>query len=179
MERRIGKRQRPGENTSSFTIRNSVATIDIRVHSRLCIRGRRTIAIAFFRQLKPFLRWFKDGTVLHWDDSGTDIDRFEERGIFIPKSTALSSGLDELGVELKLIRLQKEWSQAELATRSGLCLDQISRIERGLVIPHPSTIEKLSRALGVLLEYRVRGQKVELAQGAKIKPENSGESEND
>lgn len=41
------------------------------------------------------------------------------------------------------------WSQSELARRSGLHSTTISQIERGRLLPYPSQIKKLAKALGV------------------------------
>lgn len=50
---------------------------------------------------------------------------------------------------LKQIRLQKGWSQQDLADRAGIGQDTISGIESGRREPHPSTLRKLAIALGV------------------------------
>lgn len=50
---------------------------------------------------------------------------------------------------LKHIRLQKGWSQKDLADRAGIGQDTISGIESGRREPHPSTLRKLAAALGV------------------------------
>lgn len=50
------------------------------------------------------------------------------------------------------------WSQAELSRRSGVHTSTISHIERGRMIPYPSQLERIARALGVFA--------VDLQQGA-------------
>ncbi len=50
---------------------------------------------------------------------------------------------------LRQIRLQKGWSQQDLADKAGVGQDTISSIESGRREPHPSTLRKLAAALGV------------------------------
>jgi len=47
------------------------------------------------------------------------------------------------------LRLQKGWSQADLARRAETSQPYIARLERGQVDPQISTVRKLARALGV------------------------------
>ncbi|WP_239185465.1 helix-turn-helix domain-containing protein [Candidatus Nitrotoga sp. HW29] len=50
---------------------------------------------------------------------------------------------------IALLRLQKGWSQAELAKRASTSQSYIARLELGNVDPQISTIIKIARALGV------------------------------
>lgn len=50
---------------------------------------------------------------------------------------------------IALLRLQKGWSQTELAKRASTSQSYIARIELGNVDPQVSTVKKLARALGV------------------------------
>lgn len=50
---------------------------------------------------------------------------------------------------IALLRLQKGWSQAELAKRASTSQSYIARLELGNVDPQVSTVIKLARALGV------------------------------
>lgn len=50
---------------------------------------------------------------------------------------------------IALLRLQKGWSQAELAKRARTSQSYIARIELGNVDPQVSTVKKLAQALGV------------------------------
>lgn len=49
------------------------------------------------------------------------------------------------------LRLQKGWSQAELARRANTSQPYIARLELGQVDPQISTVKKLARALGAPL----------------------------
>ncbi|MBI4936674.1 MAG: helix-turn-helix transcriptional regulator [Nitrosomonadales bacterium] len=53
------------------------------------------------------------------------------------------------------LRLQKGWSQAELAKRAETSQPYIARLELGNVDPQISTVKKLAKALGVSLETMV------------------------
>lgn len=50
---------------------------------------------------------------------------------------------------IALLRLQKGWSQAELAKRASTSQSYIARLELGNVDPQVSTVKKLAKALGV------------------------------
>lgn len=54
------------------------------------------------------------------------------------------------------LRLQKGWSQAELARRAGTSQPYIARLELGKVDPQVSTVQKLAKALGVSLATAVQ-----------------------
>lgn len=53
------------------------------------------------------------------------------------------------------LRLQKGWSQAELAKRAETSQPHIARLELGNVDPQISTVKKLAKVLGVPLETMV------------------------
>jgi transcriptional regulator with XRE-family HTH domain len=53
------------------------------------------------------------------------------------------------------LRLEKGWSQAELAQRVGTKQANISRIESGLANPTVKFLQKLAQAFGVELEVRL------------------------
>lgn len=65
-------------------------------------------------------------------------------------------------VSVAQLRLQKGWSQADLARRAETSQPYIARLERGLVDPQISTVRKLARALDVpvstLVEAIARGE---------------------
>jgi transcriptional regulator with XRE-family HTH domain len=50
---------------------------------------------------------------------------------------------------LKMKRLLRDWSQAELARQSGLNPNTVCQIEAGRLRPYASQLAKLARALGV------------------------------
>lgn len=59
-----------------------------------------------------------------------------------------------VGEALRLARLRRGWTQAQLADAAGLRVETIARIERGHVArPAAETLEKLSAALSVTVEY--------------------------
>jgi transcriptional regulator with XRE-family HTH domain len=54
------------------------------------------------------------------------------------------------GEKLEKLRLERFWSRAELAEKSGISRDHIGRLERGEGgNSHPPTIRRLAEALGV------------------------------
>lgn len=56
---------------------------------------------------------------------------------------------DNQQASVALLRLQKGWSQAELAKRASTSQSYIARLELGKVDPQVSTVKKLAKALGV------------------------------
>lgn len=57
--------------------------------------------------------------------------------------------MGNLGSNLRTARKQREWTQEELAERSGVQAGEISRLEAGKRDPQVSTVEKLAAALEV------------------------------
>lgn len=56
-----------------------------------------------------------------------------------------------IGEKVKALRTAKEISLEELADRTGLAMEQITRIEENIDIPSLAPLVKLARALGVRL----------------------------
>ena len=62
-----------------------------------------------------------------------------------------------LGANIRQLRDQKNWSQEELAERTGLHRTYISSLERGLRNPTVIVLEKIARAYNVPLAKLVEG----------------------
>lgn len=58
----------------------------------------------------------------------------------------------ELGNEIRKLRLDRGWRQSDLASESGIGQSTISMIERGLFSPTLNTIQKIAEGLGCRLE---------------------------
>lgn len=52
-------------------------------------------------------------------------------------------------LRLRCERLQRGWSQTELAARARMHTQQVSAIENGMMKPYPSQLARLARALDV------------------------------
>jgi transcriptional regulator with XRE-family HTH domain len=50
---------------------------------------------------------------------------------------------------IAMYRKKLGWSQSELSRRSGVHPSSISQFENGRLLPYPSQIKKLAKALGV------------------------------
>ena len=61
------------------------------------------------------------------------------------------------GGRLRCLRLKREWTLAELATRAGMSRTQVGRLERGESDPRLSAIQKLATALGVDAATLIQG----------------------
>jgi transcriptional regulator with XRE-family HTH domain len=67
------------------------------------------------------------------------------------------SGLErQLGVLLRHLREQRNWSQEELAEAANLDRSYLGEIERGQVSPSLATLEKLAKALHLSLSELFR-----------------------
>lgn len=56
-------------------------------------------------------------------------------------------GIDQFGARLRQLRLEKGWTQEELAARSGIEFSQVGRIERGVINTSLSTVFILAKTL--------------------------------
>jgi transcriptional regulator with XRE-family HTH domain len=78
---------------------------------------------------------------------------------------------------LREARLRAALTQAELADRAGIARSQISRYERGSVLPSLETLRRLVRACGLELGFRVYNADLEdhdatlIAQSRRLSPE--------
>ena len=61
----------------------------------------------------------------------------------------MANTVEIMAKNIKRLRENKKLSQDDLSIKSGVIQAQISRIERGLVEPSISTLEKLANALEV------------------------------
>lgn len=64
---------------------------------------------------------------------------------------------ESVGPAIREARRQAFLTQAELASRAGIGLTTLNRIERGWVEPHFRTIRKIAAALGVEPHELVKG----------------------
>jgi len=76
---------------------------------------------------------------------------------YVAAEKKLRSILD-LGDDILALRLQKGWSQAELAKRVGTRQANISRLENGLANPTIGLLQKLAGALDTELVVRLKSE---------------------
>ena len=60
-----------------------------------------------------------------------------------------------LGERIKIVRIQKKISQANLAKNAGVHQKNISKYENGGVVPSAITLKSIANALGVTTDYLV------------------------
>ena len=147
MKPRIFPRNRSGEYRTHVSVSGPIGSIQLRIVSRLSPRQRRTIAVAFFRQVKPFLKYFRNGEVLHFENLSCDFERIRERGLNIPSCSDFNTGPGKLGLAIRIQRLEKGWTQIELAKKAGISDRHLSKIERGCCQVRRYTFERLENAL--------------------------------
>src|ERR1044072_8850250 len=124
---RLFVRRSQSAETTSIELISSLGSIGIRIKSRLNSRQRRAIGIEFYKQIKPFLKYFHRFSV-HHEFGGQDFRRDEKRGIPEFQSLSLETPQGQLGFEIRMRRLEFGWSQRELASRAGLSLFHLSKI---------------------------------------------------
>jgi transcriptional regulator with XRE-family HTH domain len=61
---------------------------------------------------------------------------------------------------LKAARSRADLTMSELAEQSGVAIDTISAIERGVRVPQARTLNKLARALGVDPAALIKEEKI-------------------
>ncbi len=66
--------------------------------------------------------------------------------------------IGEIGARVRAVREGRALTQQEVAERSGLGPEQISRIENGRRRPRAKTLRRLAEALGVAVEYLTTGR---------------------
>ena len=61
--------------------------------------------------------------------------------------------MSNLGERIKIVRIQKKMSQADLANAAGVHQKNISKYEGGGVVPSALILNEMARALGVTADY--------------------------
>lgn len=61
----------------------------------------------------------------------------------------------EIGSVIASLRKEKDWSQTELATKSGVSREMIGKYERAEAVPSIEAAKKIADAFGVSLDYLV------------------------
>lgn len=64
----------------------------------------------------------------------------------------------ELRMQLKIARIEKEWTMDKLSSESGVAKSSISEIESGKKSPTAKTIERIANALGYKLIITPKGE---------------------
>jgi transcriptional regulator with XRE-family HTH domain len=63
--------------------------------------------------------------------------------------------VDKIAIIITNLRKEKNWSQSDLANKSGVSREMISKYERGIAIPSVDAAKKIADAFGVSLDYLV------------------------
>src|SRR5262245_4953775 len=83
-----------------------------------------------------------------------------------------------VGRIIHVMRKERGLRQAELAALTGLKQPNLSRIENGLVVPRPATLQKVATALDVQLKDLLSEEKVREVEAkwhASLSPRNAGQ----
>ena len=63
-----------------------------------------------------------------------------------------------LGIRIAILRISKDWSQAELARRIGVSASAVGMYEQGRREPSLSLVVHLAREFGVSTDYLLTGE---------------------
>jgi len=83
-----------------------------------------------------------------------------------------------VGRVIHVMRKERGMRQSELAAITGLKQPNLSRIENGLVVPRPATLQKVALALDVEVKELLsedKAREIEAKWGAVISPKNAGQ----
>src|SRR5689334_19767135 len=85
--------------------------------------------------------------------------------------TTHNKPLDAVAMRIRFLRMERGWSQEQLAAESGLSRDAISRIERGDRQPSLESLQRIADTLEVTLSSLVDpGKPLSADAGARRKP---------
>ena len=87
-------------------------------------------------------------------------EKLQQNAEYIEAEKELKPLLD-LADDVLALRLEKGWSQSDLARRAGTKQSNISRLESGLANPTFRFIQKVAKALGTEVEIRLKSQRNE------------------
>lgn len=114
----------------------------IRVSAKMPRRGRRALLLMIFRALKPVLPLIRNGCATHFD-SGSGATHKD----FTRKLSERQAPRIHPGTILRLQRLQKGWTQDQLAQKTNLSMRALRSIELGQAVPRPDTLKRIHLAL--------------------------------
>lgn len=63
--------------------------------------------------------------------------------------------MDKISLIITNLRKEKNWSQTDLANKSNVSREMISKYERGIAIPSVDAAKKIANAFNVSLDYLV------------------------
>lgn len=75
------------------------------------------------------------------------------------KKSIDTSKFPQLPVKLKQARSERGLTQGQLAKKTGVDIQRLSKYERGVLVPTTEVIVKISDALGVSLDYLLKNGK--------------------
>jgi DNA-binding XRE family transcriptional regulator len=144
-------RIRNSDETTQIEAIGSLGILDLKIKSKsLSVQQRRLIGVTFVRQIRPWLNFFTTLNLRHWDHMKHHWCT-KNYGIPVFKSRPLDTPTGRLGAEIRMRRLQRGWTQRELAKKAGVGSCHLSEIERGLRRPRKRTFERLEVALEAAL----------------------------
>ena len=76
--------------------------------------------------------------------------------------------MSNLGERIKIVRMQKKMSQADLASAANVHQKNISKYEGGGVVPSALILKEMARALGVSADYLLGGDQDDIIKDTEL-----------
>lgn len=137
------------ERISVLSVPGPTANISLKIECRLPPRQRRTIALAFFRHLRPWVEHMRSASIGHVEEYLPNFARDESRTLSLNSLETYEEDPVKFGFKVRMRRLNLGLSQLDLSLRTGLAINRISLIERGLTDSRIRTRVRLQQALGM------------------------------
>lgn len=151
-KRRIFPNLARNEHKTTLLIHHPLFSVHFRIIGRLTTQQRYQVGITLCRLCKENFPDIHNGYIFH-DDGAFNAMRIWNRDVNPNRGPDLYSRSGKLGYVVKMRRLALGMTQEELAALCGLCRTHLSKIERGFVTPHCSTISVLEHRLGASLPH--------------------------
>jgi ribosome-binding protein aMBF1 (putative translation factor) len=99
-----------------------------------------------YRAIRPLFA-LKSADIFHHDASDMSQVSAFSRDSTLAQALSLDTEVNRRGAAIRVLRLQKGWSQQELARRSEITAAHLSCIEHGRFKPRAATLKRIERAL--------------------------------
>jgi hypothetical protein len=109
-------------------------------------RMRRSACLTIYRAIRPLFA-LGNADIFHHDSSLMSQFMDFRRGTSLAQAPSLQTEAERKGAAILFQRLEKGWSQKELAARAGVNATHLSGIEHGRYRVRGSTLKKIENAL--------------------------------
>lgn len=132
---------------STLELSGPHSELHLKFLSQLGKRERRAILRGLLVQLRPWLHQFTKMSLDHSRDGLIRTKRARERNLQPFQAHDLSTLSGSYGNQIRMTRLERGYSQTQLAQAVGIRRSHLSAIERGIHLPQNKTRQALEEAL--------------------------------